>query len=400
LPDKFFFQTMLEYKTALELIISAAEELSSEKVELQQSLYRILAVNVFYGTDMPPFDKSAMDGFACRKSDLQNVLEITETIFAGKSPEKRISKNKCSKIMTGAVVPKGADFVFTKENAEMLDGNRVKCLDTLAGNHICYKGEDVKRGDKVLDKSTRILSRHLPLLAGAGVCQPEVFLLPGVTVFATGTELVEPHIKPEAFQIRNSNSPQLMAQLAEMNISANYCGILADKEETLTEKISEAFNSDQVVILTGGVSVGDFDLVPGILKKLGFRILVNLTAIKPGKPMVFARKGNSYCFGLSGNPVSSFIQFELYVKPFLFALMGHIFLPPVFKLPLGEEISRDKSDRVHFFPAIVSSDMEVFLLEFHGSAHIHALSQATHLLEIPINVELIKKGTLVDVRPL
>jgi molybdopterin molybdotransferase len=391
---------MLEYKTALELIISAAEELSSEKVEFQQSLHRVLAADVFYDTDMPPFDKSAMDGFACRKSDLQNELEITETIFAGKSPEKTISKNRCSKIMTGAVVPEGADFVFTKENAEMMDGNRVKCLNPSAGNHICFKGEDVKRGDKVLGKSTRILSRHLPLLAGAGVCQPEVFLLPGVTVFATGTELVEPHIKPGSFQIRNSNSAQLMAQLAEMNISAHYGGIISDDEETLTEKISEAFNLNQVVILTGGVSVGDFDLVPDVLKKLGFNILVESTAIKPGKPMVFARKGNSYCFGLSGNPVSSFIQFELYVKPFLYALMGHTFQPAIFKLPLGEEISRVKSDRIHFIPATVSSGMEVFTLEFHGSAHIHALAKATHLLEIPIDVELIKKGTLVNVRPL
>jgi len=155
-----------------------------------------------------------------------------------------------------------------------------------------------------------------------------------------------------------------------------------------------------VVILTGGVSVGDFDLIPGLLSKLHFDILVTTTAIKPGKPMVFARKGEKYCFGLSGNPVSSFVQFELYAKPFFYALMGHHFQPEKFKLPLGITLNRRKSDRLNFVPVNVTAETEVVPVEFHGSAHINALSLATHFMEVPKGVGKIEKGERVNVRPL
>jgi molybdopterin molybdotransferase len=191
---------MLKYKDALHLIRSNAEVLPVENVELQQCLQRILAADVFSDADVPPFNKSAMDGYACRKADLENLLEVIETVYAGKLPEKDISNNQCCKIMTGAVVPAGADYVFKKEDAELTAEGRVRCLDTGTANHICYKGEDIKSGDKILGKATLIAPRHLPLLAGAGVTWPLVYKLPEVAVFATGTELVEPAEKPNLFK--------------------------------------------------------------------------------------------------------------------------------------------------------------------------------------------------------
>lgn len=389
---------MLEYKTALERILSTAKEMPAEKVDLQHALKRVLAEDVFHDMDMPPFNKSAMDGFACRRADLSNELEVVETLFAGKLPEKALLKNQCYKIMTGAVVPESADCVFKKEDAAWVAPGKVICKNQSTGNNICYRGEDIKKGEKVLAKSTLISPRHLPVLAGAGVARPLVFGRPDVAVFATGTELVEPDVKPRSFQIRNSNSSQLLAQLAEMKIQAGYGGIIQDDEPVLLEKISEALNNSRVVILTGGVSVGDFDLIPDVLTKQGFDILVTTTAIKPGKPMIFARKGDNYCFGLSGNPVSSFVQFELYVKPFLFALMGHRFQPEILTLPLGKEMNRKKSDRMDFVPVNIGAEMEIIPVEFHGSAHINALSGATHLLEVPKGVNAIKKGERVNVR--
>ncbi len=389
---------MLDYKTALELILSTAETMPAEKVELQQALHRILAEDVFYDMDMPPFNKSAMDGFACRRADLANELEIVETIHAGKLPEKRLSENQCYKIMTGAVVPDDADCVFKKEDAQMIGPNKVFCKNPATGNNICYVGEDIRSGDKILEKSTRIFPRHLPVLAGAGMTRPSVFRRPGVTVFATGTELVEPGEKPLSFQIRNSNSSQLLGQLAEMNIQARYGGIIQDDETVLLKKLSVALDASDVVILTGGVSVGDFDLIPEILSKLNFEIRVTSTSIKPGKPMMFARKGKKYCFGLSGNPVSSFVQFELYVRPFLFSLMGHRFLPEMLKLPMGTEFNRRNAERLNFIPANLNREMEVLPAEFHGSAHINALSGTSFLMEVPIGVKTLKKGDLVNVR--
>jgi len=391
---------MLEYKKALEIILSSATQMPVEKVELRDSLKRILATDVVHDMDMPPFNKSAMDGYACRQSDLSNELEVIETIFAGKLPEKNIGENQCYKIMTGAVVPPGADFVFKKEDAEVTESGKVICSRPSSPNNICYRGEDIQKGQIVLNKSTLLTSRHLPVLAGAGVGHPSVYSRPAITVFATGTELVEPDEQPKSFQICNSNSSQLLAQISEMGIEANYGGILKDEENILAEKISVALKSSDVVILTGGVSVGEYDFMPDVLQNLGFEILVSATAIKPGKPMVFARKGDKYCFALSGNPVSSFVQFELYAKPFLYTMMGHGFEQKTLTFPMGKEFNRKKADRINFAPANINEEMEVVPVDFHGSAHINALSGASYLLEVPKNVKTIKKGDLVNVRPI
>lgn len=391
---------MLEYKDALSLILSTSTTLLVEKIELQNSLNRILASDVFHDMDMPPFNKSAMDGFACRRSEVNNELEIIETIYAGKNPVKIIGENQCYKIMTGAVVPKEADLVFKKEDSKLTSDGKVICANPSSGNNICYRGEDIKKGELILQKSTLLAARHLPVLAGAGITHPEVYCQPVVSVFATGTELVEPEEKPLPFQIRNSNSSQILAQLASIGIKPVYGGILKDEIDSIKNKISEAFLSNDLIILTGGVSVGEYDLIPEILNELGFEILVRRTGIKPGKPMSFAKKDNKYCFGLSGNPVSSFIQFELYVKPFLYSLMGHSFQPNTLRLPLGFDYDRSKADRINFIPSFINDTMEIVPVEFHGSAHINALSGASHLLEVPKGINTIKKGELVNARPL
>lgn len=391
---------MLEYKDALKLIVSSAKIMPVEKVDLRNSLNRVLATDIIHDMDMPPFNKSAMDGYACRQADLGNELEVIETIFAGKLPEKKIGKNQCYRIMTGAVVPPEADFVFKKEIAEVTVNGKVICQKPLSPNNICYRGEDIQKGQIVLNKSALLTPRHLPVLAGAGVSRPNVYSQPSIMVFATGTELVEPDEQPKSFQIRNSNSSQLLAQISELGISANYGGIIKDEKEALTEKVRAALDLSDIVFLTGGVSVGEYDFIPEILQHLGFEILVASTAIKPGKPMVFARKGDKYCFALSGNPVSSFVQFELYAKPFLYAMVGHNFEQKTLTFPLGKELSRKKADRINFVPANINKKMEVIQVEFHGSAHINALSGASYLLEIPKGVKTIQKGEKVNVRPI
>lgn len=389
---------MLEYIDALEIILSSAETLPPERVDLDLALHRVLAEDVISDMNIPPFNKSAMDGYACRNSDMGNELEVVETIYAGKMPERQISENQCYKIMTGAMVPDPANFVFKKEDSLIVGENRVICTRQSHTSNICSLGEDVRIGDKILGRSTLIKAGHLPVLAGAGVSRPTVYHLPEVTVFATGTELVEPEVVPLPHQIRNTNISQLTGQLAVMNIQAKYGGIIPDDEVILEDIMREAVESYPVTILTGGVSVGDYDLVPDILNRLGFEILVTATAIKPGKPMVFARKGNRYCFGLSGNPVSSFVQFEFYAKPFLYRLMGHEYQPQILKLPFGAEYNRSYAGRLGFIPVNINPEMEVIPVDFHGSAHINALSDAGYLMELPIGIKTIKKGELVHVR--
>ncbi len=400
LPTKGNIINMIQYHEALELIRSHALQGSVENVDLFGARQRILAEDTFYDSNIPPFNRSAMDGYACRRADIGNELAILEIIYAGSKSVHKIGTNECAKIMTGAVVPEGADCVFKVEDAEPKGENRVVCTDMETATNISYEGEDVKKGEIAIRKYTLITSRHIPLLAGAGVVSPSVFCQPAVSVFATGSELVEPDNKPLPHQIRNSNAYQMISQLSEMGIDGEYRGIIRDDKALTEKKISEALETSDLVLLTGGVSAGDSDFVPDVLEILNFEMILSSSAIQPGKPIIFAKRGHQYCFGLSGNPVSSFVQFELYVRPFIYSLMGHHFQPPLMDSVLGNDIKRAKADRLKFIPATLNQKNEAMPLEFHGSAHIDSLSHANCLIEIPIGTYEIKKGETVHVRPL
>ena len=390
---------MIQYHEALNKIISNAILLGNECVTLNNVYNRILSENVYFDTNMPPFNKSAMDGYACRKEDLHSELTLIETIYAGKQPENEIGKNQCAKIMTGAVVPRGADMVFMFEQSREMGDNKIKCTNLESNINICYVGEDVKKGDLALAKSTLIRPKHIPILASAGIYEPKVYRQPKIAVFATGTELVEPHETPLPHQIRNSNSPQTIAQLAEMGIGCSYLGIISDDATETETKIKTAVEENDITILSGGVSTGDFDFIPATLNNLGFEIIVHESAVQPGRPIVFARKGNKYCFGFAGNPVSSFIQFNIYLKPFLYALMGHSFQSHNNHASLNFDYKRTKTSRMKLIPGIVENGM-VDQVNYNGSGHIHALADANCLIEIPLGTAEIKKGTRVNVRPI
>jgi molybdopterin molybdotransferase len=391
---------MIQYHEALDLIRSCAHPGRVEKVDLAGAHKRILAEDACYDSSIPPFNRSAMDGYACRRADIGNELIILETIFAGSKPTHKIGVNECAKIMTGAVVPDGADCVFMVEDAELKAADRVICTRMYTECNISYEGEDAKKGEVAVGKYTLITSRHIPLLAGAGVVSPLVFCRPAVSIFATGSELVEPGIKPLPHQIRNSNAYQMIAQLSDMGISGDYLGIIRDDKALTEKRLAEAFSNSNLLLLTGGVSAGDSDFVPDVLEILGFEMILSKSAIQPGKPIIFARKGHQYCFGLSGNPVSSFVQFELYVRPFIYSLMGYHYQPPVKDATLVDPIYRTKADRLKFIPALLNQKNEALPLEFHGSAHIDSLSHANCLIEIPIGIYEINKGETVHVRPL
>lgn len=388
------------YALALNKIVNTATLLGIETVSLKNCYYRGLAEDVVFDMPMPPFNKSAMDGFACARMDIEKTLTIVDTIYAGKTPPENIKPGECVKIMTGAAVPKGADTVFMKEHSEMIDPNHVKCTNLATKANICYEAEDIKKGDVIVSANTFLDQRHLPLLASAGYDQINVFKQPVITLMATGTELVEPGEPISKYQIRNSNSYQVMGQLSSLGLKGLYNGIIQDDLENITNKINSALKNSDVLILSGGVSVGDYDFVPQLLEKEGFELKVTGTAIQPGKPMVFGSKSGKYIFGLSGNPVSSFIQFKLYVKPFLMALMGCKHSPIRFRLPIDADFSRKKDSRLQFLPANISDENTVVPVPFHGSAHINALSLGNYLMEIPMGIKSLKKGDWVYLRQL
>ena len=388
---------MITIEKAYNIVLNNAYTLETEKVEFIHSLGRILAEDVKSDIEMPPFDKSAMDGYACRREDLKNTLEIIEVIPAGKYPEKEIGENQCAKIMTGAPVPKGADCVVPVEISEEIKERTVKVIEISNKNNISYQGEDVKKGDKVLEKGIKIGAQHIAVFAAVGYTNVLVYKQPKVGVISTGDELVEPQNKPSLSQIRNSNGYQLLAQVEACGAMANYIGIADDTFDDTYEKVTKALNENDIVLLTGGVSMGSFDFVPKVLEKAGVKIDFDAIAVKPGKPTTFGMAGKKFCFGLPGNPVSSYMQFDLLVKPLIYTLMGQDYQPLDIQMPMGINYQRRNAKRKAYFPVIIKNG-EIFPVDYHGSAHIHALSLAHGIASIEIGKQEINKGEMIHVR--
>jgi molybdopterin molybdotransferase len=387
---------MITIEKAYDIVMRNSYHLETERILFKDSLGRILAEDVHSDIEMPPFDKSAMDGYACRSEDLKNTLEIIETIPAGKTPEKLIGKNQCAKIMTGAPIPKGADCVVQVELVEVI-GNTVRINEIPHKTNISYQGEDVKIGTKVLSKGIKVEAAHIAVFAAVGYTNVLVYKQARVGIISTGDELVEPQDKPSVSQIRNSNGYQLLAQVKACGAIANYIGIAEDTPEDTFNKVSEALNENHIVLLTGGVSMGTFDFVPQVLEKAGVKIEFDAIAVKPGKPTTFGMAGKKFCFGLPGNPVSSYVQFDLLVKPLIYKLMGLDYKPLDIQMPMGVDYNRKGAERKSYFPVFIENG-EVFPVNYHGSAHIHALSSAHGIASIEIGKKEIKKGERIHVR--
>jgi len=398
-------KTLIAFDNAFETVMSSARLLGAERVDISCALNRVLADDVASDTEMPPFNKSAMDGFACRRRDLADTLTVIETIPAGYMPKKVIGARHCAKIMTGGVVPVGADCVIMVEYTESVGTDRIRFTAGGTEDNICLAGEDIRKGQVVLRAGEIIKPQHIAVLASVGCVNPLVALRPRLGVIATGNELVDPAEKPDSCQIRNSNGFQLAAQAAHAGaIPTNY-GIAADTREAIDAMVKKAMAENDVVILSGGVSMGDYDFVRGVLRKNNVKLLFEKVAVKPGKPTVFGASDSAYCFGLPGNPVSTFILFELLVKPFLFKMAGHNFKPVIIRRRLERTITRKKTNRDSWLPVMFTEtppdglkNGKAAIIEYHGSAHINALCEADGLICIPAGVAEIKEGTDVAVR--
>lgn len=387
---------MITYEDALKIVLSASIPFGDEKIPLQDSLGRILAEDVFSDINMPPFNKSAMDGFAIIKKDIDKELDIIETIKAGAMPQKKITPGKCARIMTGAPVPEGAEMVVMVEHTNVND-NKLTITNKNSAENICYLGEDIQTDNKILSSGTIITPAEMAALATIGHDPVSVKKQPVIGIIATGSELVEPSEKPKSAQIRNSNSYQLYGQIKQAGCKATYFGIIEDNEEDIFKMIQKHIDDFNILLLSGGVSMGEFDFVPEVLQKIGFESLFSKIAMKPGKPTIFGRKGDKFVFGLPGNPVSTFMIFELLVKPFCYKLMNANYSPVIIKGILKEEFNRKHSKRAVFLPVHINSNRTVEQVSYHGSGHINALSHANGFISIPIGVNSISMGTEVDV---
>lgn len=388
---------MIPWDEAYSIALNAARRLGTEQVALPEALGRVLAEPVVADMDMPPFDKAIVDGYACRRSDLSEELELIEVIAAGAPPERSVGVGQCAKVMTGGMIPEGVDCVFMVERSEELDANRVRWTGSETADNIAMRAVDIRTGDPLIEPGHRVSTADIAVLASMGSVTPLVSERPRVGVIATGNELVEPDLRPELSQIRNSNAYQLCGQVEAMGAVPSYHGIATDDDETLDRLLDAATAENDVVLLSGGVSMGDFDLVPGALKRQGFDLLFDKVAIQPGKPTVFGVSDTGFCFGLPGNPVSTYVIFELLVKPFLFKLMGHSFSHDRIVSTFGETFVRKAAGRKAWVPVVINESGKVMRIPYHGSAHINALTHAQGLTAFPEGVHELAEGSSAEV---
>jgi molybdopterin molybdotransferase len=348
-----------------------------------------------------------MDGYAVRSVDIRNAsetnpvrLEVIEDLRAGFISEKTVGKGQAIRIMTGAPIPKGADAVVPAEETKREDGSVLILTSAFPGGYIRKAGEDVKKGDRVMIKGDIIRPSEIGMLASMGRPFVPVYQRPSVAILCTGEELVDVGESLEGAKIVSSNSYTLAAQVKECGAIPIQLGIARDEKEEIREKILQGLRSD-VFISSAGVSVGDYDLVRDVLKELGVEMIFWRVAMKPGKPAAFWMFDGKPAFSLPGNPVSSMVTFEQFVRPALLKMMGHRQLfRPVIEATLKEEIRKEPGKR-HFIRAVVTYEKGGYFVTTtgpQGSGILQSMVRANGLIVILEDCELVRAGEKVKVQ--
>ena len=398
---------MISVNEALDKILSRIRPLGFEKVSILEALGRVMAEDIYANRDIPPFDNSAMDGYAVRTGDIQNAssshpiqLEVIEDLPAGFISKKKLEKGQAIRIMTGAPSPEGADAVVPVEDTKR-DNRFVLIYTTLPrAENIRKAGEDVKKGERVISKGDLIRPSEVGMLASVRRSFVLVYQRPLVAILCTGEELVDVDGNMDGVKIVSSNSYTLAAQVKDCGVIPIQLGIARDQKEEIKEKLLQGLRAD-VLISSAGVSVGDYDFVKDVLNDLGVEIVFWRVAMKPGMPVAFGMLQGKLVFGLPGNPVSSMVSFEQFVRPSLLKMMGHPQLfRPVIEAVLKEDIQK-KPGRRHFIRAFVTFEKDQYFVVptgAQGSGILKSMVKANGLMVIPEDRETVKAGERVKVQ--
>jgi len=375
-----------------------------EPLSVLACIGRILAEDIHADRDLPPFRRATRDGFAVRAGDVAKVpatLKIIGQIKAGSALPNKVAPNTCAEIMTGAPVPDGADAVvmveYTSDNGNSVTINR----SVVAGENVVPRGSEAKSGQLLLVKGTRLDHAQLAVATSVGKSQLSVYKRPRIAILSTGDEVVDVMATPGPYQIRNSNSFSLAAQIIAAGAEPVQLAIAPDETTRLRELIAEGMKTD-LLLLSGGVSMGKYDLVEQVLRDFDSEFFFTGAKIQPGKPVVFgqSKKTGKFFLGLPGNPISTMVTFQLFARPLIDALSG---APPAPLLFARARISADfhtKPGLTRFLPATLSgphSDPQVELIRWQGSGDVVSMSRSNCLLVIPPDKETIAAGEQVSV---
>lgn len=400
---------MISVKEALEIILKEISPLGVESAGALASLGRVLAQDITAARPNPPWDNSAMDGYALRSADVANaspsgqtMLKVIYDLPAGQVPKGPVGRNQAVRIMTGAPIPEGADAVVMVENTESAGKQNVFIRTSAkSGENIRRAGEDFKVGELVVRKGSLIRAAEISMFATVGVPEVKVHKRPVVSVLSTGDELVEINEVPSKGKIINSNSYALSALVMDSGAEYLRLGIARDTKESLKEKLSEAMKAD-CIITSGGVSVGAYDFVKDALREMGSAMRFWQVAIKPGKPLAFGVIGGKPAFGLPGNPISSMVSFEEFVRPALLKMAGR---RDIFRKSIRARLTKDikiKPGRMNFIRSELTLDADGFCvtpLEGQGSGVISTMVRSNSFVIVPEDSPGYKKDELIPVQP-
>ncbi len=403
-------QGLTSLEDAQKIVFEAAQPLGIEKVGLIEALGRVLAEDIIAPRDNPPWDNSAMDGFAVRWEDIKQEhaiskpveLKIIEEVPAGKVATKSVGRGQAIRIMTGAPLPKGADSVVKVEETESTP-DIVRIFKTVErGGNVRPQGEDVKKGECIIAKGTQIRPAEAGMLAILAKSFVPVYQQVRVAILSSGDELADLDERFDEDKIINSNSYGIAAAVQEAGAVPVLLGIARDQPAALKEKIAHGLKAD-ILVLSGGVSMGDYDFTKEVFKELGAEMNFWKLAIRPGQPLAFGRIQRTLAFGLPGNPVSSMVTFEQLVRPAILKMSGHrSYGRPVLQAALQEKFSK-RPDRRHFLRGILSREKGVLTVRTtgdQGSGILTSMVKANCLIDVPVEVERLNPGDPVNVQVL
>jgi molybdopterin molybdotransferase len=415
---------MLTIEDALRLVAEHSRPLGPRRISLSEAAGLVLAEDITSEVNSPPYDKALMDGYAVRSADREPQRRVLEEIAAGAVPRFPLTPGTASRIMTGAPMPEGADAVVQVELTELIGDSTVflQSVDVAPGRNMLPLGTSLRAGESVLKKGAMLRAIEIAVLAEIGRDRVTVIPRPKLAVLPTGNELVSIGESPASGQIRNSNGPMLVVSANRAEADAIELGIARDNRHELARLIEQGLASD-VLVLSGGVSAGKFDLVPQVLAELGVEQIFHKIALRPGKPLWFGVKQKAdrrvLVFALPGNPVSSLVCFELFVRPAIAALAGRGFAEAATVQAKLTHAYEHAGGRAACLPALVTetedaprssartgpqrmvmgppSDLRVQVLPWHGSADIFTLTRANALAHFKAEKQSFASGATISV---